>query len=545
MKLKKLPALLLAIMMTLSNIAPAFAAEATDQKINYPTSVNNGKEVKPYVLKDGEDLDKLLESPDYPKLYTYRWDYMVPLKDENGDVENKVGYQPYIASVGENATDDQKAKVKKTINLPEMDGYDKPGNSYDVSYDGIVAGATKQQTEWDFSYYGHENFVYKAQKSKMKVKYVFQRLDDLEEYDNPKGYENDGLIKEFDVETGQTFVIEPLGDEYKEITKGFYPEQTKLKVVVPENAKDAPFIYYYNREKYNITFDTDDGTYVPNLTLYYGQTIPYVDDVPVKEGATFKYWTADSDIVMKDGTTIKAGSPIDMKQYKNGIKNAMPAKNVKFEAVWEEEENADYTVLFWTEKADYDKSKTELRDRYDYVGAKVIKGAKTGSHPDLTTISKEGIGFPDLEGRLEEVLKDEDRFAKFYFLNKDLTNKVNASEKDPAVVKEVSSTGKTVYNVYYDRRVYTLYFTRTVFDLQEGFFPNIKRSGTYIGGSKSPTGKAYSEKVRFGQDLSKIWPIDNQIEFPEDNGGLGWVINTNYDAEDIDGGCNFCRLSSL
>lgn len=214
-------------------------------------------------------------------------------------------------------------------------------------------------------------------------------------------------------------------------------------------------------------------------------------------------------------------------------------KNVKFEAVWEEEENADYTVLFWTEKADYDKSKTELRDRYDYVGAKVIKGAKTGSHPDLTTISKEGIGFPDLEGRLEEVLKDEDRFAKFYFLNKDLTNKVNASEKDPAVVKEVSSTGKTVYNVYYDRRVYTLYFTKTVYDTNEDFFPDIKRNGTYIGGSKSPTGKAYSEKVRFGQDLSKIWPTDNQIEFPDDNGGVGWVINTNYDAEGTEWGIIF------
>lgn len=63
----------------------------------------------------------------------------------------------------------------------------------------------------------------------------------------------------------------------------------------------------------------------------------------------------------------------------------MPSHSVTFTAVWQDTEKADYQVAFWSEKADYDDTKSDLslRDRYDFVGVKVFKDAQAGTSPDL------------------------------------------------------------------------------------------------------------------------------------------------------------------
>ncbi len=91
-----------------------------------------------------------------------------------------------------------------------------------------------------------------------------------------------------------------------------------------------------------------------------------------------------------------------------------------------------------------------------------------------------------------------------------MTKKQNASEKDSNVQKTVSSTGKTVYNVYYNRRVYTLYFTAAnelAFENAGSFWPIITRDGKVIGKEGSP----YKVDVRFNQSLNKIWPKDAEV----------------------------------
>lgn len=71
-----------------------------------------------------------------------RKDYLVERGvDDKGDPKYVVNYQPYIASVGEAATDDEKAKVNKPINLPDLSGYNKPTDSYQISYDIIKNAA--------------------------------------------------------------------------------------------------------------------------------------------------------------------------------------------------------------------------------------------------------------------------------------------------------------------------------------------------------------------------------------------------------------------
>lgn len=215
----------------------------------------------------------------------------------------------------------------------------------------------------------------------------------------------------------------------------------------------------------------------------------------------------------------------------------MPASKITFTAVWKDKPKAEYVIQFWTEKPDYDDKNDALplRDRYDFIGARRIDDADTGSRPDLTNLDIHGITFPDLnDGRLEKAQDDKKEFERYYFLNKDLTQKQNASKENPNVQKSVLSTGETVYNVYYDRRVYTLYFTAAneeAFDLVGSFWPIITREGQVIGKEGSP----YKVDVRFNQSLDGIWPKDEEVSnLPPDSsekgvdiGLIGWIINNN------------------
>ena len=78
---------------------------------------NNKTPVKVAKLEAGNTAADLIKNPDKPAIYTLRTDYKV----QRGE-KYKVNYQPYIASVGAAASDDQKAKVNKTIKLPVISG---------------------------------------------------------------------------------------------------------------------------------------------------------------------------------------------------------------------------------------------------------------------------------------------------------------------------------------------------------------------------------------------------------------------------------------
>ena len=95
--------------------------------------VNNKLPVEVAKPEKGKTAADLIKNPDQAKIYTLRTDYKVP---KNG--ENKINYQPYVASVGENATEAEKAKVNKDINLPDLKGYVKPQNSYNINFKDIV-----------------------------------------------------------------------------------------------------------------------------------------------------------------------------------------------------------------------------------------------------------------------------------------------------------------------------------------------------------------------------------------------------------------------
>ncbi len=546
-KLRKFMALLIATIMMASNIAPAFAIDgggglpklvSDDDKC--PIVAGSNIPVKPVKPGDKETAESLTENPKQPDIYTLRTDYKVERMEADGKSSYEINYQPYIGSVGAAASKDEKDKVNKTIDLPDFTGYEKPQESHEITYDLIKDKALEGKSETnDFGthYKANQSFDYDADTTKIRVKHVFQDIDNFEKFGPKPGESEYTITTEEDVKVGSTIKIKPLGDD--EI-KGFVPEQDFIKIQVPNDTDDFVVEYRYYRDKFNINFDTDGGTELPSRTLYYGQTIPKLDFGVTKVGAELKGWKANKDITYgKSGEkTLSKETLITENDFKQGIPYAMPAEDLTFTADWKEKDKAPYVIQFWTEKPDYnDKDDTlPLRDRYDFIGARRIDDAKTGSTPDLTNLDIHGITFPDLnEGRLEKAQDNKEEFERYYFLNEDLTKVQNASKKDPNVQKTVSSTGETVYNVYYDRRVYTLYFTAAygeIIDMVGSFWPIITRDGQVIGQEGSP----YKVDARFNQSLAGIWPKDAEVSnLPTsfgneqgDTGLLGWIINNNF-----------------
>ena len=533
----------LILAMVLSGPASAFAQVNHADLSKDRDEIINEKSVTPAKLEEGQTAAELIKNPEQPAIYTLRTDYKV----QRGE-KYVVDYQPYIASVGEAATQAEKDKVNQTVDLPDLTGYEKPEDDYLITYDKVKEAADgKGRTGNDINglrFQANEDFRYKSKANEITIKHVFQDLHDFSKYTNPDGSVGDDgqLITTQNGNTGSTMEVSPLGDKHPN-RKGFVPEAPYITMQVPENAENFILEYRYNRAHYDVNFDTKGGTPVPNRNLYYEQTIPTIDDksIPTKAGCDFLGWMPSITLETTGGKTYpenqiikdSAGEPIlnlaaDLK---------MPASKITFTAVWKDKPKAEYVIQFWTEKPDYDDKNDALplRDRYDFIGARRIDNADTGSTPDLTNLDIHGITFPDLnEGRLEKAQDDKKEFERYYFLNEDLTKTQNASEDNPEVQKSVSSTGETVYNVYYDRRVYTLYFTAAygeAFDIVGSFWPIITRDGQVIGKEGSP----YKVDVRFNQSLDGIWPKDAEVSnLPTsvgneegDTGLIGWTINNN------------------
>lgn len=537
MKIKKnrkiILTLLLAIILLGTNIALASYTKRDDDSDDiYIDKINESIVKKPTELNEGEDIKKQLENPKYPDIYTYRWDYKIGVK-ENGLDKDKIIFQPYIASVGENASPEEKKNVEKTINLPEIKGYDKPNgiDSYDVTYDFVKNNAQDTKNA-SFMFYGNHDYKYEPKEGDIQVKYLFQNLYDHEKYENPKDEEKP-LIKTYTAKTGDKFKIPELNKEdYAKYAKGFEPEQNNLEVTVPENASKTPLIYHYNRKTFQVDFDSDGGSYVPNMTLYYGQTIPYFDYKPTKSTSLFKGWKSNIDLETSDGKIIKKGDLIDMKNYPDGLKEAMPAENITFTAEWDEKPKADYKIQFWTQKAE--------SDGYDFIGAKVIKDEKTNSRPDLDSMLPEGFKFPEIEKDLTKKGKEKE-LNKYYVRNtkkikeENTENVKNDDGTSKVVVKKVHSDSSTTYNIYYDRQTYTMLFEKFCIDEPDAGFPAKEAKMVLPDGRKydstKEVNKPYKFTAKFGERMTK-WPNDmwliekGGVDFGPNHSFIGWQLNS-------------------
>lgn len=318
--------------------------------------VNDLKPVKPAKLEAGQTAEELIKNPDQPAIYTLRTDF----KTQKGE-KYAISYQPYIASVGEAATAEEKAKVDKTMMLPDLAGYEKPQREYKIDYNTVKNAANgKGKTGDDINgirYRAKKDFLYDAKPNTIKIKHVFQDLEDFTKYTNPDGSvgETGALFTTQYGHTGSTLQVSPLTENDPQ-RKGFVPEAKYINMQVPENTEDFILEYRYNRAHYDVVFDTAGGTELPARTLYFGQVMPKIADadVPTKVGGDFLGWKPSVDLKTKDGKTYKANEIIAVGTG-SAIKNLdanliMPASNVTFTAVWKDKEKADYAVQFWAKR---------------------------------------------------------------------------------------------------------------------------------------------------------------------------------------------------
>ena len=552
--LKRTTTFILALLMLLSVPLQAFAQVNHEDLTKDKAEIINKKEppLKPAKLEGEQTAADLIKNPEQPKIYTLRKDYKV----QRGE-KYEVDYQPYIASVGEAASDAEKAKVKKEITLPDLAGYDKSqlDDSYTITYDTVKNAAVgKGQTGNDTNgirYQANEDFRYKSKANDITIKHVFQDLHDFSKYTNPDGTitHSDGikgsLIKKGESQasevtdeevkkhelittqngnTGSTMEVSPLNDNHPN-RKGFVPEAPFITMQVPENAENFILEYRYNRAHYDVVFDTAGGTPVPSRTLYYEQTIPKIAeaDIPKKEGCIFQGWKPSVELKNGNGKIFKADEIIKYKEeHSNPVNDLdvnlkMPASKITFTAVWKDKPKADYAVQFWVEKADH-ADDASIMDKYDYMGTRVYKDQDTGMRPDLDNEPVKDVVFPDLDqARLQKIWNGEkfnrrhDLYLnKFYVYNQDLTHDQNKDPKDVKLVKSVEATGKTVYNIYYDRQVYDLYFTKSNAQPEENtFYPEIwgydEKQGEAV--MKGGPGNLYHYKARFNEMMYK-WPND-------------------------------------
>ncbi|WP_068455927.1 InlB B-repeat-containing protein [Aedoeadaptatus pacaensis] len=521
--LKQLCLWTLILTMVLSGPMSAFAQVNHEDLSKDKATIISKEPVTPAKLKEGQTAEQLIKNPAQPAIYTLRTDYKV----QRGD-KYVVDYQPYIASVGEAATEDEQKRVNKTIELPDLAGYEKPDDDYKITYDKVKEaadgkGQTGNKTN-GIRYQANEYFRYKAKANEITIKHVFQDLHDFSKYTNPDGTvgEEGQLITTQSGNTGSTMEVSPL-DEKHPNRKGFVPEAPYITMQVPENAENFILEYRYNRAHYDVNFDTKGGTPVPNRTLYYEQIIPTIDDksIPTKVGSDFLGWMPSITLETTGGTTYteneiikdSAGKPIlnlaaDLK---------MPASKITFTAVWKDKPKADYAIQFWAEKSDH-ADNASIMDKYEYMGTRVYKDKDTGTRPDLDKEPVKGIKFPDLDDTRLQKIWNGDTFNrghdlylnKFFFYNKSLTAEQNKDPDNASVVKSVSSTGKTVYNIYYDRQVYDLYFTKSNAQPKKNtFYPEIWKydekqgEAVKVGGP----GNLYHYKARFNEMMYK-WPND-------------------------------------
>lgn len=523
--LKRTTTFFLAILMLVSVPLQAFAQVNFDDLTKDKPEIINKDDPPLKVAKPdkGKTASDLIKNPDQPAIYTLRTDYKV----QRGE-KYEVNYQPYIASVGAGATQAEKDKVKQTVKLPDLTGYEKPDDDYKIDYDTVKNAANgNNKTGNDTNgirYQANKDFKYKAKSNTITIKHVFQDLEDFTKYTNPDGSvgEEGQLITTQNGNTGSTMEVSPL-NENDPRRKGFVPEADHIIMQVPENAENFILEYRYNRAHYDVTFDTAGGTALPARTLYYGQVIPKIADeaIPKKEGGEFLGWKPSVELKTKDGKTFKANEIITVGTG-GAIKNLdanliMPAEKLTFTAVWKDKEKADYAVQFWAEKADHADG-ASLLDKYDYIGTRVYKDKDTGMRPDLDNEPVKDIVFPDLDkARLNKIWNGETfnrrknkLLDKFFVYNQALTHDQNKDPENVNLVKSVDSTGKTVYNIYYDRQVYDLYFTKSNAQPDKNtFYPEIWQYDEAQGEAvmKGGPGNLYHYKARFNEMMYK-WPND-------------------------------------
>lgn len=345
------------------------------------------------------------------------------------DADQTILADPYIASVPKGYQE------HKTISSPHIEGY----------------APDRSSVALDFSTFNQDETI-KVVYNPLPVTYTVHHL--LETLDGQLVPTQDTTHT---ASVGSTVV--PTPQEFE----GFHPEFPLPHATAPQdNSLELNVIY--RRNHYQLSYDTNGGTYIPAQRLYYGSPIERPQN-PVRPGYSFAGWDVE-------------------------VPSTMPARDVVLHAQWSEEEQTPYRMNVYVQDLNN-------LDSYSFVGS-TIRYGKTGSTVVLPEDPAEypQVAFPELplpwiqNGWLP------------------VAYKLNAEHTKPELTKTISGDGKTVLNVYFDRREFTIKVGNNPSDLNNphAWFPEFTRDGVLYNRDNP-----YSFKVRFGQAMRPFIPVTSDI----------------------------------
>lgn len=220
------------------------------------------------------------------------------------------------------------ATLSETFELPVVEGY----SAY------LEDDTTKIYTSYTFNNVFNENttitFKYWPAKVNYTVIYYWQNAED-DGYTEHDRYTATGF-------TGSDATVENL--EYE----GFY---RLLYETVPIASDGSTVIeVYYDRLYYKMTFDLDGGYGVQPIYARYGTSIAVSN--PTKAGYAFVGW---------DDVTSGTGDGIA-----DTLPTSIPAHHSAYKAIWEANDSAKVTIVYWGENAD-DEAYSYIKSQEVYV----------------------------------------------------------------------------------------------------------------------------------------------------------------------------------
>ena len=280
----------------------------------------------------------------------------------------------YVATLAEGSP------FSATVKFPTVQGYlpyvkDVQQNSYEIN----IASVSEDVTI---------NVVYKPTNVDYTVIHYQQNVD------------ND-MYREVERETKQGLTNSQVPESAKSY-EGFYSLIYERPNIAADGSTDIEV--YYDRYYYLMTFDLDGGYGTEPIYARYGASIGAITE-PTKKGYSFGGWTD-----LKGGTNVVTPP------------STMPAANVQYFAIWNEDSTAKVTIVFWGENADdedysYLRSTTVDRkpgESYTYDGSSDVCPMEEHTHDSTCGMNCEHVHDSTCYGAGASVVTPSDEALNYF-----------------------------------------------------------------------------------------------------------------------------------
>ncbi|MBR6135762.1 MAG: InlB B-repeat-containing protein, partial [Clostridia bacterium] len=256
-------------------------------------------------------------------------------------------------------------------------------------------------------------------------------------------------------EIDRTSNVQGVLNSYVTPTVKQYPyavlELAESAVITLEEGQEL--VVYYTRKNFQLTYNTNGGSYVAGTTVPYGTSVNLPSTNPTREGYNFAGWYSDEALTQAVTGTV--------------IINADTTLYAKWTG-----KTVNYTIVYLFEQ--FNDNGTESSFVYD--------NSETGTGTVGTTIHANDNGIPDK--------------------TKTGWEKDTAQNNNSSVV--IAADGSSVLFVYYKLREYTFRFNAGTYNYN---YTNYYVEATLTGKNVTGTGLlSYTMTVKLGQDISSTWP---------------------------------------